>query len=58
MLESDKYACVNIGGNVESVYIRIKKPTPMPDADKAKLINWAGKNGFTVSSRKPMLHAE
>lgn len=58
MLESDKYAYVNIGGGVESVYIRIKKDTPMPESDKAKLIAWAQKNGFTVSNRKRILHAE
>ncbi len=58
MLESDKYAYVNIGGGVKSVYIRIKKDTPMPESDKAKLIAWAQKNGFTVSNRKRILHAE
>ncbi len=58
MLESDKYAYVNIGGGVESVYIRIKKDTPMPEADKAKLIEWANKKGFTVSNRNRILHAE
>ncbi len=58
MLESDKYAYVNIGGGVESVYIRIKKDTPIPETEKAKLIDWANKCGFTVSNRKRILHAE
>ena len=58
MLESDKYAYVNIGGGVESVYIRIKKNTPMPETDKAKLIAWAQEKGFIVSNRKRILHAE
>jgi hypothetical protein len=34
VLESDKYAYVNIGGGAESVYVRIKKDTPIPEADK------------------------
>jgi hypothetical protein len=38
MLESDKYAYVNIGGGVESVYIRIKKDTPIAETEKAKLM--------------------
>jgi hypothetical protein len=58
MLESDKYAYVNIGGGVESVYIRIKKDTPMPESDRAKLTAWAQEKGFTVSNRKRILHAE
>jgi hypothetical protein len=58
MLESDKYAYVNIGGGVESVYIRIKKDTPVPEQDKAKLTAWADKNGFTVSAKKRILRAE
>ncbi len=58
MLESDKYAYVNIGGGVESVYIRIKKDIPMPETDKAKLIAWAQEKGFVVSNRKRILHAE
>ena len=58
MLESDKYAYVNIGGGVESVYIRIKKDTPMSEQDKAKLTTWADKNGFTVSAKKCILRAE
>jgi hypothetical protein len=56
MLESDKYAYVNIGGGVESVYIRIKKGTPIAETDK--LIAWAQKKGFSVSNRKRVLHAE
>ena len=58
MLESDKYAYVNIGGGVQSVYIRIKKDTPIPEAEKSKLAAWAKKNGFTVSNRKRILHAK
>jgi hypothetical protein len=58
MLESDKYAYVNIGGGVESVYIRIKKDTPIAETDKAKLIAWAQENGFSISNRKRILHAE
>jgi len=58
MLESDKYAHVNIGGGAESVIVRIKKDTPMPETDKAKLISWAEQNGFTVSNRKRILRAE
>ena len=58
MLESDKYAYVNIGGGVESVYVRIKKDTPVPEQDKAKLMAWADKNGFTVSAKKRILRAE
>jgi hypothetical protein len=58
MLGSDKYAYVNIGGGVESVYIRIKKNVPIPETDKAKLIAWAQEKGFSVSNRKRILHAE
>jgi hypothetical protein len=58
MLESDKYAYVNIGGGMESVYIRIKKDTPIPETEKAKLIFWAQEKGFSVSNRKRILHAE
>jgi two-component sensor histidine kinase len=58
MMNSDKYAYVNIGGGVESIYIRIKKDTPMPEQDKAKLTAWADKNGFTVSAKKRILRAE
>ncbi len=58
MLESDKYAYVNIGNGAESIYIRIKKDTPMPETDKAKLIAWAQEKGFSVSNRKRILHAE
>ena len=46
MLESDKYAYVNIGGGVESVYIRIKKDIPIAENEKAKLIAWAQEKGF------------
>jgi len=55
---SDKYAHVNIDGKVEAIYIRIKKDTPLADADKAKLAAWAEQKGFTVSNRKRMLRAE
>ncbi len=58
MLESDKYAYVNIGGGVESVYIRIKKGIPIAENGKAKLISWAQEKGFAVSNRKRILHAE
>ncbi len=58
MLESDKYAYVNIGGGVQSVYIRIKKDTPIPETEKAKLIAWAQEKGFVVSNGKRILHAE
>ncbi len=58
MLESDKYAQVNIGGGAESVYIRIKKDTPMPETEKAKLTAWAEEKGFRISNRKRILRAE
>ena len=58
MLESDKYVYVNIGGGVESIYIRIKKAPPMPESDKNKLVAWAQEKGFSVSNRKRILHAE
>ena len=58
MLESNKYAYVNIGGGVESIYIRIKKARPMPESDKNKLVAWAQEKGFSVSNRKRILHAE
>ena len=58
MFESDKYAYVNIGGGVESVYVRIKKDAPLPETDKARLISWAEQNGFTISNKKRILHAE
>ncbi len=58
MLESDKYAYVNIGNGAESVYIRIKKDIPIAGTDKAKLIAWAQEKGFSVSNRKRILHAE
>ena len=58
MLESDKYAYVNIGGGMQSVYIRIKKDIPMPEPDKAKITAWANEKGVSVSNRKRILHAE
>ena len=58
MLESDKYAYVSIGGGVESIYVRIKKGRPMPESDKNKLVAWAQENGFPVSAKKRILHAE
>ena len=58
MLETDKYAYVNIGGGVQSVYVRIKKDTPIAESDRAKLIAWANEKGFTISNRKRILHAE
>ena len=58
MLASDKYAYVNIAGE-QPIYVRIRKNfAPMPETDKAKLTEWAGRNGFTVSRRKRILHAE
>ena len=57
MLETDKYAYVNIGGGVQSVYVRIKKDTPLAESDKARLIAWAKEKGFTVSNRKRILRA-
>jgi len=58
MLETDKYAYVNIGGGVQSIYVRIKKDTPIAESDKAKLTAWANEKGFTISNRKRILHAE
>ncbi len=58
MLESDKYAYVNIGGGVQSIYIRIKKDTPIAETEKAKLIAWAQEKGFVISNRKRILRAE
>ena len=58
MLESDKYAYVNIGNGVESVYVRIKKDTPIAETDKSKITAWAQEKGFTISNRKRILHAE
>ena len=58
MLESDKYAYVNISGGVQSIYIRIKKDLPMPEADKNKITTWAQEKGFTVSNKRRVLRAE
>jgi hypothetical protein len=58
MLESDKYAYVNIGGGVQSIYIRIKKATPIAETEKAKFIVWAQAKGFSISHRKRILRAE
>jgi hypothetical protein len=58
MLESDKYAYVNIGGGVQSIYIRIKKEPQMPEADKNKLVAWAQEKGHTVSKKRRVLRAE
>jgi hypothetical protein len=58
MMDSDRYAHVNIKGVDESVLVRIKKEMPIPEADRAKLIDWANRKGFTVSRRKRILHAE
>ena len=57
MMHSDKYATVSMGDN-GTVLVRIKKPTPVMEADKVKLIAWAQENGFIVSNRKRILHAE
>jgi hypothetical protein len=58
MMNSEKYAHVNIDGVDEIVLVRIKKEQPMPEQDKAKLTAWADKNGFTVSAKKRILRAE
>jgi hypothetical protein len=58
MYESGKYARVKIGSGAEAIYVRIKKDSPMPEADKAKLTAWAEANGFSVSNLKRILHAE
>ena len=58
MMNSEKYAHVNIDGVDEIVLVRIKKDQPMPDQDKAKLTAWADKNGFRVSAKKRILRAE
>jgi len=58
MYESGKYAFVNIGGDVQSLLVRIRKDTPISEVDKTKLTDWADKNGFTVSKRKIILRAE
>jgi hypothetical protein len=58
MMNSEKYAHVNIDGIDEIVLVRIKKDQPMPEQDKAKLTAWADKNGFNVSAKKRILRAE
>ncbi len=58
MLETEKYAYLNMGNGSQSFYVRIKKDAPMPEADKNKLIAWAQEKGFTVSNRKRILHAD
>jgi hypothetical protein len=58
MMNSEKYAHVNIDGVDEIVPVRIKKDQPMPEQDKAKLTAWADKNGFNVSAKKRILRAE
>ena len=58
MMNSEKYAHVNIDGVDEIVLVRIKKDQPMPEQDKIKLTIWADKNGFTVSAKKRILRAE
>jgi hypothetical protein len=58
MMNSEKYAHVNIDGVDEIVLVRIKKDQPMPEQDKAKLTAWADKNGFNVSAKKRILRAE
>jgi len=58
MMNSEKYAHVNIDGIDEIVLVRIKKDQPMPEQDKAKLTAWADKNGFVVSAKKRILRAE
>ena len=58
MMNSEKYAHVNIDGIDEIVLVRIKKDQPMPEQDNAKLTAWADKNGFNVSAKKRILRAE
>ncbi len=58
MFKSGKYAYVNIGNGEEFLYVRIKKVSPLSEADKTKLIEWAQAKGFTVSNTKRILHAE
>jgi hypothetical protein len=58
MMNSEKYAHVNIDGVDEIVLVRIKKDQPMPEQDKTKLTAWADKNGFNVSAKKRILRAE
>jgi hypothetical protein len=58
MMDSERYAHVNINGVEESVLVRIKKDVPMPESDKDKLTAWANQNGFIVSKRKHILRAE
>jgi hypothetical protein len=58
MMNSEKYAHVNIDGVDEIVLVRIKKDQPMPEQDKTKLTAWADKNGFVVSAKKRILRAE
>ena len=57
MMHSDKYAVVNMGDD-ETVLVRIKKPTPVMEADKAKLKDWAEKNGFSFGRIRHIIHAE
>jgi hypothetical protein len=57
MMHSDKYAVVNVG-DAETVLVRIKKPTPVMEADKAKLKDWAEKNGFGFGHIRHIIHAE
>jgi len=57
MMHSDKYAVVNMGDE-ETVLVRIKKPTPVMEADKAKLKDWAEKNGFGFGRIRHIIRAE
>jgi hypothetical protein len=56
-MHSDKYAVVNMGGD-KTILVRIKKPTPVMEADKAKLKEWAEKNGFGFGHIRHIIHAE
>lgn len=58
MMQSEKYAHVNIDGAEETVLVRIKKEASLPDADKLKLSSWAERHGFTLSKRKHILRVE
>jgi hypothetical protein len=45
-------------GDDASVLVRIKKPSPVMEADKAKLKEWAEKNGFAFGHIRHIIHAE
>lgn len=57
MMHSHKYAVVNMGDE-DTILVRIKKPTPVMEADKAKLKDWAEKNGFGFGRIRHIIRAE